>query len=79
MYIGPATYQGEFMKKNIHDIERMVRIVIGLFLVGLTFMSETPNYWFLLGVVPLTTGIIGWCPPYAMLGINTCKLQKAKK
>lgn len=30
--------------------------------------------WFLLGLVPLETGLIGWCPPYALLGINTCRL-----
>ncbi|MBZ5500058.1 MAG: DUF2892 domain-containing protein [Acidobacteriia bacterium] len=30
------------------------------------------NYWFLLGLLPFTTGLIGWCPPYHLLGISTC-------
>jgi hypothetical protein len=30
----------------------------------------------LLGIIPLATGVIGWCPPYSLLGINTCKLRK---
>jgi hypothetical protein len=33
--------------------------------------------WGWIGVVPLATGLIGWCPPYAMLGINTCSTKKS--
>jgi len=66
------------MKKNVHSLERMARAIIGLALVSLTFMSEPPNYWFMLGIIPLFTGIVGWCPPYAMLGINTCEMKKIK-
>lgn len=63
------------MQKNIHNIERAVRVGIGLILVSLAFVGPA-NLWFLLGLVPLVTGLIGWCPPYAMLGISTCKMQK---
>ncbi len=63
------------MEKNIHSVERLARIVIGLVLVSLAFVGPA-NSWFFLGLVPLATGLIGWCPPYAMLGINTCKLGK---
>jgi len=63
------------MKKNIHNIERGARIVIGLALVSMAFVGPA-NLWFLLGLVPLTTGLVGWCPPYAMLGINTCNIGK---
>lgn len=63
------------MTKNIHNIERVVRIVVGAVLVSLAFWGPT-NSWFLLGLIPLATGLIGWCPPYAILGINTCRLQK---
>ena len=63
------------MTKNIHQIERIARIVIGLGLISQAFIGAA-NPWFLLGAVPLLTGLIGWCPPYAMFGINTCNLGK---
>lgn len=58
-------------KKNIHPFERVVRVVGGAFLASLAFWGPA-NYWFLLGLVPLTTGLLGWCPPYTLLGISTC-------
>lgn len=66
------------MKKNIHQIERVVRIVLGLVLISMAFIGPA-NTWFLLGAIPLATGLVGWCPPYAMLGINTCNLGKQKQ
>lgn len=65
------------MTKNIHTIERAVRVVVGLALVSMAFVGPA-NLWFLLGAIPLATGIVGWCPPYAMLGINTCNLGKGR-
>lgn len=59
------------MQKNIHPVERAVRIVVGLGLASLAFWGPK-NYWFLLGLIPAATGLVGWCPPYALLGINTC-------
>ena len=60
------------MKKNIHPIERIVRVVAGLGLMSLAFVGpQSP--WFLLGIVPELTGLSGWCPPYQLLGISTCK------
>jgi hypothetical protein len=65
------------MKKNIHNVERILRIIVGLVLLSLTLWGpESP--WFLLGLIPLLTGLLGWCPPYAMLGINTCNLKIKK-
>jgi hypothetical protein len=60
------------MNKNIGNTERIVRIVAGLILIALT-ATHTVGVWGWLGVVPLATGLIGWCPPYSLLGINTCK------
>jgi hypothetical protein len=60
------------MKTNIGNVERGVRIVAGLGLTSLAFVGPQ-NLWFLLGLIPLATGLIGWCPPYALLGINTNK------
>ena len=59
------------MKKNIHKIERVVRVLGGAGLASLAFWGPT-NYCFLLGLIPVATGLLGWCPPYAMLGISTC-------
>jgi hypothetical protein len=59
------------MTKNIHPVERVVRVVVGLALVSMAFVGPS-NLWFLIGVVPIATGLMGWCPPYALLGISTC-------
>jgi hypothetical protein len=60
------------MKKNVNNIERVVRVVIGAAIVSLVFVGpQSPWGW--LGLVPIATGLLGWCPPYAMLGISTCK------
>lgn len=62
------------MERNVRNIERVIRIIIGLGLISLVFVGpQTPWGW--LGVIPLATGIIGWCPPYALLGISTCKTK----
>lgn len=60
------------MKKNIHPVERIVRVVAGLTLISLAFVGPQ-SLWFLFGIVPVLTGLSGWCPPYQMLGISTCK------
>ncbi|NUN05353.1 MAG: DUF2892 domain-containing protein [Bdellovibrio sp.] len=65
------------MKKNIHSVERVVRVVVGLILVSLAFVGPA-NLWFLLGIIPLATGLMGWCPPYAMCGISTCRVKEKK-
>lgn len=60
------------MKKNIGAVERAVRIVAGLGILSFAFVGPaTP--WAFLGVIPVLTGVFGWCPPYALFGISTCK------
>ena len=59
------------MKQNIGNIERVIRILAGLGILSLAFVGPaTP--WGYLGIVPLLTGLTGWCPPYALFGISTC-------
>jgi hypothetical protein len=60
------------MTQNIGNIERIIRIEGGLVLIALAATS-TVGVWGWLGLVPLATGLVGWCPPYSLLGINTCK------
>jgi len=59
------------MKKNVHTIERVVRVALGLAILSLVFVGPK-TAWGWLGLVPLATGILGWCPLYVLLGINTC-------
>ena len=62
------------MKTNEGGIDRIVRIVAGLVLLGLMAMG-TIGWWGWLGIVPLATGLIGWCPAYTLLGMNTCPMK----
>jgi hypothetical protein len=59
------------MTVNIHPIERVVRGAVGLVLLGLVFVGPR-TLWGLVGAVPLFTALTGWCPPYSLLGVNTC-------
>lgn len=63
------------MIKNINDPERVFRFIAGAFITSLAFWGPQ-NYWFLLGVIPMMTGLIGTCPLYSALGISTRHLKK---
>lgn len=60
------------MNKNVGGIDRILRIVVGLVLIALA-VTGTVGLWGYIGVVPLLTGLIGWCPAYLPFGIKTCK------
>jgi len=62
------------MKANICGAERVVRIIAGLALIAWTLFANGP-VWAWIGVVPLVTGLINFCPAYGMLGISTCKTK----
>ncbi len=63
------------MKKNIGSIERGIRISVGAAILALAFVGPQ-SHWAYLGIIPLATGLIGWCPPYALFGFSTCKTGK---
>lgn len=63
------------MTKNIGGLDRIVRIVIGVALIAAT-LTGAIGVWGWIGVVPLATALMGWCPPYAILGFNTCSMKK---
>jgi uncharacterized membrane protein YfcA len=63
------------MTKNIGSLDRIVRIVIGAALIAAT-LTGAIGVWGWIGVVPLATALMGWCPPYAMLGFSTCAMKK---
>jgi hypothetical protein len=60
------------MKCNSGVIDRVLRVVVGLALV-IAAATGSIGWWGYIGVVPLLTGAIGWCPAYTILGIRTCK------
>lgn len=63
------------MTVNEGTLDRTLRIMVGLGLIGLT-LTHVIGVWGWLGVVPLAAGAVGFCPVYAMFGIRTCPLRK---
>lgn len=63
------------MNANVGGIDKIARIAAGAVLVGLA-ATGTVGAWGWLGVVPLATGLMGWCPLYPLLGLNTCPTRK---
>lgn len=63
------------MKSNVGGIDKILRIVAGLVLIVLAVMGIGAP-WTYIGVVPLVTGLMGWCPAYTLLGMNTCPMSK---
>ena len=60
------------MTKNIGTLDRTIRIILGLFIFSLVFWGPH-TLWGLIGLILIVTALIGWCPPYALLKISTCK------
>ena len=62
------------MSQNVGSVDRAIRIIAGLILIGLAATGKI-GVWGYIGVVPLATGLIGWCPAYFSFGISTCKVK----
>jgi Protein of unknown function (DUF2892) len=62
------------MKTNEGGLDRALRIIAGLVLIALAG-TGTVGVWGYIGLVPLATGLMGWCPLYSLLGINTCPMK----
>ena len=63
------------MKPNVGGFDKILRIVAGVGLIGATAAGVLP-VWGYIGIVPLATGLMGWCPAYPLLGMNTCPMKK---
>lgn len=62
------------MPRNEGTIDRALRIIAGLVLISLVFVGPQ-TVWGWVGLVPLLTGALGYCPLYSVLGINTCGMK----
>jgi hypothetical protein len=60
------------MDRNVGSLDRTLRIVAGVVLLSLTVVGPK-TLWGLVGLVPLGTALVRWCPAYTLLGIRTCK------
>ena len=64
------------MKANVGGFDKILRIIVGLGVLSLLFILEgNARWWGLVGIVPLATGLIGWCPAYVPFGLSTCSTK----
>jgi len=65
------------MPTNVGSVDRILRIIVGLGLLAIVFVGpQTPWGW--MGLIPLVTAFIGFCPAYTLFGIRTCPMQNNK-
>lgn len=62
------------MKANVGGVDRVIRIVAGLALIAWALLGNGP-VWAWIGVVPLATGLMNYCPAYSLFGMSTCKTK----
>jgi hypothetical protein len=66
------------MTQNVGGIDRTLRIVAGLAILSLLVLLDgNARWWGLLGLVPLGTALLRWCPAYTLIGVNTCPSKQA--
>lgn len=64
------------MKANVGGLDRILRIVLGMALIALAALGYI-GVWGYIGVVPVLTGMIGWCPAYLPFGLSSCKTKQS--
>ena len=63
------------MGKNVGTVDRILRVIVGAVVVALVFVGpQTPWGW--IGLIPIATALIDWCPAYSLLGIRTCSVAE---
>jgi hypothetical protein len=62
------------MNKNIGGVDRILRVVVGLLLIALAATGNV-GQWGYVGIVPILTGAVGWCPAYLPFGFSSCKTR----
>jgi Inner membrane protein YgaP-like, transmembrane domain len=66
------------LERNVGSAERGIRVFVGIVALSLAFWGPK-SIWGFLGIIPLATGVIGWCPGFKILGISSCKNKQAQK
>lgn len=64
------------MSANVGTLDRILRVILGLVLLSLVFIGPK-TYWGLIGIIPLFTALVSFCPLYTILGIRTCPRRSA--
>ena len=65
------------MKSNVGGVDRTLRIIIGIAVIGMGFYFQ--SWWGAVGLILLFTGIVGWCPAYLPFGFSTCACDKKEQ
>jgi len=60
--------------KNVGSADRAIRLILGLVIIAIGYYYQ--SWWGAIGIVPIFTALIGWCPAYMPFGINTCSTKK---
>ena len=66
-------------KTNEGTVDRVLRAAVGLALLVWFFADQGQGFWHyakLIGIVPVLTGLLGWCPLYSLLGVSTCPMKR---
>ncbi len=63
------------MQANVGGLDKKIRIAAGITIIGVGAFMQ--SWWGALGIIPLATALINWCPAYLPLGISTCKAPDA--
>ena len=63
------------MTRNVGGVDKVLRIVAGVVLLALGLFGPL-GWWGLIGLVPLVTGLMGNCPAYSLIGVNTCPVEQ---
>jgi len=61
------------MKRNVGKADRIIRVILGIDIIGVG--NYFKNWWGALGIIPLFTATLGWCPAYLPFGLSTCKIK----
>lgn len=65
------------MKKNVGSTEKTIRIILGVVIILVGIFTQ--SWWGLIGIVPLVTGLINYCPVWSLFGISTQKKVDTEK
>ena len=65
------------MKKNVGKVDKTIRIIVGIVILLIGIVAG--SWWGIIGILPIITASIGWCPPYQLLGISTCKIKPSEE